>query len=157
MLFSLDLNPIHYELFWGLFTDEERGGAQKPPPHPRICHTYPTMMKLGTRGTPLGFCWHQNFLPEISKFSYVKKYRHRFHLDIQFLILLTFIESLRLVLINMIPILMMSPKMVTPGLLKANTFLKKRLWLIISANDVTITILSRDSIYNANVVMWPKL
>ena len=50
---------------WG-----ERGGGAKRPPFLKICHTYPTMMKLGTvtpylkkiqkiyesRDTPLEFC-----------------------------------------------------------------------------------------------------
>ena len=51
------------------------GGEQKGPPLPKICHTYPTMMKIGTfmpypkkiqkihesSDTPLEFCWHQHF------------------------------------------------------------------------------------------------
>ena len=56
------------------------GGGGGPPPQKaplksKICHTYPTMMKLGTdipcpkkiqkiyesRDTPLDFCWHQHF------------------------------------------------------------------------------------------------
>ena len=51
------------------------GGVAKRPPVPKICHTYPTMIKLGTvipyprkiqkiyksRDTPLQFCWHQHF------------------------------------------------------------------------------------------------
>ena len=54
---------------------------------PKICHTYPTMMKLDTfirypkkikkiyesHDTLPDFCWHQNFLSEISKFCYIKK------------------------------------------------------------------------------------
>ena len=70
-------------------------GGRKRTPLPKICHTYPTMMKLGSvipylkkiqklyesRDTPLEFCWHQHFLPEISKFCYIKKYRYRFQLD----------------------------------------------------------------------------
>ena len=71
------------------------GGEPKSPPPSKICHTYPTMIKLGTDipylkkfqklyespDTPFAFCWHQHFLPEISKFFYIKKYRYRFHLD----------------------------------------------------------------------------
>ena len=59
--------------FSGLLKDE--GGIVKKSPFPKICHTYPTMMKLGTvipylkkfqklyesRDTPLEFCWHQHF------------------------------------------------------------------------------------------------
>ena len=62
------------------------------------------------------------FLPEISQFCYIKKYRYRFHLDTYFLTLLTFLESLRIVLINMANIFMMSAKMATPGLLKIKIF-----------------------------------
>ena len=50
------------------------GGGQKDSPLPKICHTYPTMMKLRivilylkkiqklykSRDTPLEFCWHQH-------------------------------------------------------------------------------------------------
>ena len=59
--------------FFRLLTDGE--GAKKTPHLPKICHTYPTMMKLGTvipylrkiqkiyesRDTPLEFYWHQYF------------------------------------------------------------------------------------------------
>ena len=62
------------------------------------------------------------FLSEISEFCYIKKYRYRFHLDTYFVALLTFLESLRIVLINMVKILMMSAKMATPGLLKIKIF-----------------------------------
>ena len=56
----------------------------------------------------------------------------------------------------MVTILMMSAKMATPGLLKTKIFWKKGYDVIISAHDVIIPILSRDSNYNVNVVMWPK-
>ena len=78
-----------------------------------------------SRDTPLEFCWYKHFLPEINKFCYIKKYRHRFHLDTYFLTLLTFLESIRIVLINMVNILLMSGKMTTPGLLKIRNFWKK--------------------------------
>ena len=58
------------------------------------------------------------FSLEISKFCYIKKYRYRLHFDTKFLILLTFFESLKIVLINMVTIFMMSAKMTTLGLLK---------------------------------------
>ena len=63
-----------------------------------------------------------NFLPEISKFCYIKKYMYRLHFDIKFLILLTFLESLNIVLVKKVTILMMSAKMATPGLLKIKVF-----------------------------------
>ena len=56
----------------GLFGSTRGWGGQKGP-HPKTCHTYPTMMKLGTvipylkkiqkicesHHTPVEFCWHQ--------------------------------------------------------------------------------------------------
>ena len=46
--------------------------------------------------------------------------------------------------------------MATSGLLKTKIFWKKGYDVIISVHDVIIPILSRDSNYNVNVVMWPK-
>ena len=51
---------------------------------------------------------------------------------------------------------MMSAKMATPGLLKIKIFWKKGDNVIISVYDVINKILSRDSNYNVNVVMWPR-
>ena len=79
----------------GFFGAARGWRGAKRPPLPKTCHTYPTMMKLGTvipylkkiqeiyktRDTPGEFCWHQHFSPEISKFCYIKKYRHRLHFD----------------------------------------------------------------------------
>ena len=160
------INPIQD----GLFRDCSRMGGAKRSPLPKICYIYPTMMKLGTvipylkriqklyesRDTPLDFCWHQHFLPEISKFCYIMKYRYRFHLDTWFLILLTFLESLRIILINVVTILMISAKMATPGFLKIKDFWKKGYDVITSVDKVTNKILLHDSNYNVNMVMWPK-
>ena len=55
------------------------GGGAKSPPVPKICHTYPTMIKLGTvipylkkiqktyesRGAPSEVCQHQHFFTGI--------------------------------------------------------------------------------------------
>ena len=41
-----------------------------------------------------------NFSPEISKLCYIKKYMYRLHFDTKFLILLTFLESLKIFLIK---------------------------------------------------------
>ena len=71
---KLSLNPIQ-----GLFRTAHRWGWVKRSPLSKICHTYPTLMKLGTlipylkriqkvhksRGTPLEFCWHQFFSQKI--------------------------------------------------------------------------------------------
>ena len=51
---------------------------------------------------------------------------------------------------------MMSAKMAAPGLLEIKGFWKKDYDVIISVNDVTNKMLSRDSYYNVNVVMWSK-
>ena len=56
----------------------------------------------------------------------------------------------------MVTILVMTAKMATPDLLKIKAFWKKGYDVIISVDDITNKILSRDSIYNVNVVMWPK-
>ena len=79
----------------------------------------------------------------------------RFHLDTQFLILLTFLESIRALLTNMVTILMMLAKMATLGLDKTKIFWKKGYSVIIFVNDITSRILSGDSNYNVNVVRWP--
>ena len=51
---------------------------------------------------------------------------------------------------------MMSAKMATPGLLKITVFWNKGYDVIISVYDVTNKILSRDSNYIVDVVMWQK-
>ena len=70
------INPIQNGLFRGCSWKGRRGGgAKRPHPLPKICHRYPTMMKLGTvipclkkiqkiyesRDTPIEFCWYQHF------------------------------------------------------------------------------------------------
>ena len=96
------------------------------------------------------------FLREISKFCYNKKYGYRLYFDTLFLILLTFFDSWNIFWINMVTILMMSAKMATLGLLKTKVFWNKGYDVIISVHDVTNKILSRDSNYIVDVVMWPK-
>ena len=56
----------------------------------------------------------------------------------------------------MFTILMMSAKMATPGLLKIKIFWNIGYDIIISVHDVTKKILSRDSNYIVDMVMWPK-
>ena len=65
-------------------------------PLPKICHTYPTIMKIGipylkniqkiykSSHTPVEFCWHQHFFPKISNFTYIKKYRFRLNFSASF-------------------------------------------------------------------------
>ena len=56
----------------------------------------------------------------------------------------------------MVVIVMMTAKMATLGLLKIKLFLNKGYDVLIFAHDVTNQILSRDSYYIVDVVMWPK-
>ena len=76
------------------------------------------------------------FSPEISYFCYIEKYRLELHFNIIFLILSTFDESLKVVLIKMIAIVM-SAKLATPGLLMLKAFSNKDYDLMISVHDVT--------------------
>ena len=79
----------------GFFGAAHGWGEAKRPPLPKICLTYPAMMKLGTvtpypkkiqkiyesRDTPLEFSRHQHFSPEISRFCDIKKYSYRLYFD----------------------------------------------------------------------------
>ena len=56
----------------------------------------------------------------------------------------------------MVKILMISTKMATLGLLKLKIFWNKGYEVIICTHDVTNKILSFDSNYIADLVMWPK-
>ena len=76
------------------------------------------------------------FSKEFSKFCYIKKYRYRLHFSTEFLILLAFLESLKIYLINLVIILMMSAKMATPGVLKIMVFRNKGYDVIIPVDDV---------------------
>ena len=51
---------------------------------------------------------------------------------------------------------MMSAKMATPGLLKMTVFWNKGYDVIISIDDITNKILSRDSNYTVDVLLQPK-
>ena len=97
-----------------------------------------------------------NFSPEIRKFCYIKKCMCRLHFDTKFLIILAFLEFLRIILIKKVTSLMMSAKMATPGFLKITVFWNKGHDVIIYIHDVTNKILSRDSNYIVDVVMRPK-
>ena len=56
----------------------------------------------------------------------------------------------------MVKILMMSAKVAMPGLRKINIFKKKDSDVMIVEYDVINEVLSRDSNYIVNLVMWPK-
>ena len=67
--------------------------------------------------------------------------------------LLTYFESLKIYLINMVAILMMSGKMATLCFLEIKLFLNKGYDVIICVHDVTSHILSHDLNYIIDVVM----
>ena len=108
-----DFNHIQDGSFWGC---SRMGVGAKRPPLPKICHTYPTMMKLFNWCTVMPYLkkiqklYHvtppmspvdiSSFSLEISKFGYIRKYMYRLYFDRKFLILLTFLESLKIVLIK---------------------------------------------------------
>ena len=48
LLFLIYINPIQNGLFWVWSRMGRMGAKSPPPPVPKICDTYPTMMKLGT-------------------------------------------------------------------------------------------------------------
>ena len=56
----------------------------------------------------------------------------------------------------MVTIMMMSAKAATLGLFKIKVFRSKGYEVIISLHDVTNKILSRDSNYIVDMVMWPN-
>ena len=64
--------------------------------------------------------------------------------------------SLKIVSVNMVTILMISQKMATLGLLKIMVFQNKGYEVITSVYYVTNKVLSSDSNYLEDVVMWPK-
>ena len=71
-------------------------------------------------------------------------------------ILLTFLESLKIVLINMVTTLMMSVKMTMLGLLKIKLVWNQGYDVIIFVHNVTNKILSSESNYIVDMVLWPK-
>ena len=87
---NLNFNSIQDGLLAWLLTD---GSGKKAFPLSKICHTYPTMMKLSTvlpdlrriqkymnhMTHPLSSAEISIFSLKISKFCFIKKYRCRFH------------------------------------------------------------------------------
>ena len=118
------LNPVAFStniltLFRMGFFGAAHGLGGSPPSlksYTCMCHTYPTMMKLYTvrpyqkkskkyinhMTHPLSSADITIFSPEICKFLSIKKYRYNFRFDKKFVILVTFLESLKIVSIKMI-------------------------------------------------------
>ena len=97
----------------GFFGPAHRWKGEGRPPSLKFV-TYPTMMQLGTVipylqkiqksmnhvTQPLSSADISNFSPEISKFCYIDKYMYRLQFRTKFLILLTFLEFIKMVLIK---------------------------------------------------------
>ena len=140
------IDSLTLTIFRMVFLGTVHGGKKgsKRPSLPKICHTYPTMMKLCTvmpylkkvqklyhLTHPMSPANTSSFLLEISKFGCVKKHMYRLHFDTKFLILLTFLESLKIVLTKKVIILMMLAKMAIPGVPKITVFRNKGYGVII--------------------------
>ena len=130
-------NPSSLTLFrLGIFEAAHGWGWGKNASLPKICHTYPTMMKHRTvipylkkiqkiyesRDTTPEFCWHQHFF---NRNQQILLYQ-----EIQIQIAFWYIISnsfnfswvFKDFLINLVIILMMSAKIATPDLLKVTVF-----------------------------------
>ena len=156
--------------FFGAAHGWEGGRGGQNAPLPKICHTYPAIMKLGTAipylkkiqkniritscNTPTFLLTSAIFYWKSANFAYIKKCRYRLNIDIEFLVLLTYLQIyLRISLIYVVAILMMSAKMVTLDLLKIKVYRNKGYDIIICVHDFTNKILSRDLICTVDVVM----
>ena len=143
------------------FFGAAHGWGAKRSAHPKICHTYPTMMKLSTiipylkkiqniyesHDTPLEFCWHQHF--------FTRNQQILLHQEMQMYIAFWYIIS-NSFNFSWVFVILMSAKMATPGLLKIKLFLNEGYDIIISVHDVINKILSRNSSYIVDVLMWRK-
>ena len=150
----------------GLLTDG--GGGKQKGPLPKICSTYPTIMKLGavtpypkkirkineSRDTPL-------ISADISIFhlkSATMLYQEiqRLYFGTYFLFILTFLESWFVVVKSMVKIFMMSAKMAASALLKIKVFWNIGYYVIYFVYGGTNKILSHDSNHIIDVVIWSK-
>ena len=119
----------------------------KRPPIPKISQTYPTMMDLRAN------------IPYVKKIQQI----HKSH-DTPWVLLIsaTFVISRntegfsKFFLIKIVAILTMSAKLATLDLLKIKVFWRNDYEVIIYILDVTNEILSRDSNYIVDIVMWLK-
>ena len=104
----------------------------------------------------LGFSYISIFWPIISNFCYIKKYSYRLHFKALCPILLTLLESLQIVLINIVETSMMSAKLDTLDLFEITVYQNKNYDVIISVSDIFKKNWSHESNYIVDVVMWPK-
>ena len=141
------INPIQDGHFRGCSWMMGEGG-QKGILLPKICHTYPTMMKLGTvtpylkkiqkiyesRDAHPEFCWYQHFFTRNQQILLYQEMKIAFWYIISNSF--KFLESLKIFLINLVKILMMSAEMAPPDLLKITVFWNKVSVVKISFDEV---------------------
>ena len=111
--------------FSGLLTDGR--GAKSPPFNLKsIIHILQwwnlAQLYLTYRRLKKNMNYVTHALTSADKFCYIKNYRYRLHFGTQFLILLTFFDSLRIAVIKMFTILITSPKLAIPGLPEIKLF-----------------------------------
>ena len=123
------------------------GAAAKSSLLPKICHTYPRMMKLVSYTLPkkdpknIWITWHTSWILLATSIFHWKP--------------VNFFWVFKGCLIKKVKILMMSAKMATSDLLEKKVFWNKDYDVIIYVHDVSNKNLSRDSNYIVEVVMWP--
>ena len=140
----------------------------------KVCHTYPTMMKPGrvipylrriqkmceSRDKPLEFCWHQHFLTwnqQILPYQEIQiKIAFWYIISNSFNFSWVFKDCFNEHGYNFDDVSKNDYKCQQKNLLKMKVFWNKDYNVIISLHDVTNKILSRDSMYLVDVVMWPK-
>ena len=137
-------NPIQDGLFRGC---SRMGKGPKKLPFPKIFHTYPKMMKLGTllpylkkiskmyksNNTPLEFWWYQYCFIGSQQILLYQKMQIQ---TVFWYIILTFFESCKFFLTNMVKMLMMLAKMATLSLSKIKVFWNKGYGVLIFVYDV---------------------
>ena len=112
------------------------GGQKGTPPLTKICHTYPTMMKLGSYSLPkedpknISITRHTPWVLLTSAFSHWKSANFVIsrNTDIDCISMHNFAlfsQSLKIFLINLVIILIMSAKKATPELLKVMVYWNK--------------------------------
>ena len=114
-------------------------GEGKSPHIPKICHTYPKMMRLGTVLPYLKkiqkIYEHTNhltnlagsadiiiFSPEISRVFYIDRMQRQIAFCYIISNSFNFFDSLKIFLTNIVAVLMMSTKKASLGLIKINSF-----------------------------------
>ena len=96
------------------------------------------------------------FSSDVRKLCYIKKYRYRLHLWYKISNSFNWLWVVKDIANKIVTILIRSAKLATAGLLKIKTFWNKYYEVIICKYDVTNKIVSSDSNYVVDVVMWPK-